>query len=188
MNLTNQQTGSLLAFTAIMFITPDSLLIRLSNVESWNLIFYRGIIPFFAVFQSSSKGAMISLLLGISFIFVTSWKYIENSSFIKVVIILTAAFLFANIQTEGYTVNRVNELSGTAFVPQLGVRLLLWESAWQIIKTSPIIGTGIGTFFIVFPAVRAPADSTSGNYLHNDYLQFWLETGFIGLCLMILIG
>ena len=33
-----------------MFITPDSLLIRLSNVESWNLIFYRGFIPFLAVF------------------------------------------------------------------------------------------------------------------------------------------
>ena len=45
-----QQKGTLLAFTAIMFITPDSLLIRLSNVESWNLIFYRGFIPFLAVF------------------------------------------------------------------------------------------------------------------------------------------
>ena len=50
MNLSNQQKGTLLAFTAIMFITPDSLLIRLSNTESWNLIFYRGIIPFFTVF------------------------------------------------------------------------------------------------------------------------------------------
>ena len=50
MNLTDQKKGTLLAFTAIMFITPDSLLIRLSNVESWNLIFYRGFIPFLVVF------------------------------------------------------------------------------------------------------------------------------------------
>ena len=42
MKLADQKKGTLLAFTAIMFITPDSLLIRLSNVESWNLIFYRG--------------------------------------------------------------------------------------------------------------------------------------------------
>ena len=48
--LEEQKKGTLLAFTAIMFITPDSLLIRLSNVESWNLIFYRGFIPFFVVF------------------------------------------------------------------------------------------------------------------------------------------
>tara|TARA_B100001123_G_C15281302_1_gene1014095 strand:- start:420 stop:1280 length:861 start_codon:yes stop_codon:yes gene_type:complete len=50
MKLSEQQKGTLLAFTAIMFITPDSLLIRLSNVHSWNLIFYRGFIPFFVVF------------------------------------------------------------------------------------------------------------------------------------------
>ena len=49
-NLTDQQKGSLLAFTAVIFITPDSLFIRLSNLDTWGLVFYRGIIPFFTVF------------------------------------------------------------------------------------------------------------------------------------------
>jgi len=49
-NLTDQQKGSLLAFVAIIFITPDSLFIRLSNIETWGLVFYRGAIPFFLVF------------------------------------------------------------------------------------------------------------------------------------------
>ena len=49
-NLTDQQKGSLMAFVAVMFITPDSLFIRLSNVDTWGLVFYRGIIPFFTVF------------------------------------------------------------------------------------------------------------------------------------------
>ena len=49
-NLTDQQKGSLLAFIAVMFITPDSLFIRLSSVDTWGLVFYRGIIPFFTVF------------------------------------------------------------------------------------------------------------------------------------------
>ena len=49
-NLTDQQKGSLLAFVAVMFITPDSLFIRLSNVDTWGLVFYRGIIPFCSVF------------------------------------------------------------------------------------------------------------------------------------------
>ena len=49
-NLTDQQKGSLLAFVAVMFITPDSLFIRLSNVDTWGLVFYRGIIPFLTVF------------------------------------------------------------------------------------------------------------------------------------------
>ena len=49
-NLTDQQKGSLLAFVAVMFITPDSLFIRLSSLDTWGLVFYRGIIPFFTVF------------------------------------------------------------------------------------------------------------------------------------------
>ena len=49
-NLTDQQKGSLMAFVAVMFITPDSLFIRLSNLDTWGLVFYRGIIPFFTVF------------------------------------------------------------------------------------------------------------------------------------------
>ena len=49
-NLTDQYKGSLLAFIAVIFITPDSLFIRLSNVDTWGLVFYRGIIPFITVF------------------------------------------------------------------------------------------------------------------------------------------
>ena len=45
-NLTSQQKGSLLAFIAVMFITPDSIFIRLSNIETWGMLFYRGAIPF----------------------------------------------------------------------------------------------------------------------------------------------
>ena len=51
-NLTNQQKGSLLAFIGVMFITPDSLLIRLSTLDTWGLLFYRGAIPFVVVLLS----------------------------------------------------------------------------------------------------------------------------------------
>ncbi len=77
MQLTDQKKGTLLAFIAIMFITPDSLLIRLSNTESWNLIFYRGIIPFFVVFIGLlivQKGQIVSSIInngwhGVAYIF-----------------------------------------------------------------------------------------------------------------------
>ena len=48
-NFSNQQKGSLLAFIGVLFITPDSLLIRLSNLDTWGLLFYRGAIPFIFV-------------------------------------------------------------------------------------------------------------------------------------------
>ncbi len=50
MQFSDQKKGMLMAFTAVMFLTPDSLFIRLANISSWNLIFYRGFIPFCLVF------------------------------------------------------------------------------------------------------------------------------------------
>ena len=37
-DLSNQKKGSLLAFVAVMFITPDTLLIRLSNIDTWGTL------------------------------------------------------------------------------------------------------------------------------------------------------
>ena len=51
-NLSAQQKGSLLAFVGVMFITPDSLFIRLASIETWSLLFYRGAIPFITVLLS----------------------------------------------------------------------------------------------------------------------------------------
>ena len=48
-NYSDQKKGTLLAFIGVMFITPDSLFIRLSSVDTWSLLFYRGLIPFFFV-------------------------------------------------------------------------------------------------------------------------------------------
>ena len=48
-NLSDQKKGSLLAFIAVICITPDSLFIRLSNIDTWGLLFYRGAIPFIVV-------------------------------------------------------------------------------------------------------------------------------------------
>ena len=50
MQFSDQKKGTLMAFIAVMFLTPDSLFIRLAGINSWNLIFYRGFIPFFVVF------------------------------------------------------------------------------------------------------------------------------------------
>ena len=50
MNLTNKQKGLALSLIGVLLITPDSLLIRLIDIPSWELLFYRGLIPFFCLF------------------------------------------------------------------------------------------------------------------------------------------
>ena len=69
-NLSSQQKGSLLAFIAVMLITPDSIFIRLSNIETWGMLFYRGAIPFFVVLIGLIifyKNNLFKALIGIGY-------------------------------------------------------------------------------------------------------------------------
>jgi len=45
-NLKDKDKGILLAVLGVLFITPDSLFVRLVEIHSWQLVFYRGLIPF----------------------------------------------------------------------------------------------------------------------------------------------
>lgn len=45
-NLQDKHKGIFLALIGVLFITPDSLAVRLTGINSWELVFYRGLIPF----------------------------------------------------------------------------------------------------------------------------------------------
>lgn len=47
-----------------------------------------------------------------------------------------------------------------------------------------LTGSGLGSFYSVFPHYRQQDVSGYYNYAHNDYLQFASETGIIGLALL----
>ncbi|MDB3943495.1 DMT family transporter [Candidatus Pelagibacter sp.] len=69
-NLSNQHKGSLLAFVAVILITPDSIFIRLSNIETWGMLFYRGAIPFVVVLIGLIffyKNNLLKALVGIGY-------------------------------------------------------------------------------------------------------------------------
>jgi drug/metabolite transporter (DMT)-like permease len=69
-NLSNQHKGSLLAFIAVILITPDSIFIRLSNIETWGMLFYRGAIPFVVVLIGLIffyKNNLLKALIGIGY-------------------------------------------------------------------------------------------------------------------------
>ena len=69
-NLSNQKKGSLLAFIAVMLITPDSIFRRLSNIETWGMLFYRGAIPFVVVLIGLIffyKNNLLKALIGIGY-------------------------------------------------------------------------------------------------------------------------
>ena len=75
-------------------------------------------------------------------------------------------------------------------------RLLIWQVAVQLIKERPLFGWGIGTFGLHYPEAQGEFLSRAGNknyipqanrsiHAHNDYLEIWVETGIVGILLLL---
>ena len=111
-NLTDQQKGSLLAFVAVMFITPDSLFIRLSNIDTWGLVFYRGIIPF------------VTVLLGMLIIYkLNFFKMLFTSGYHGIIYILTFSLTNITFVVSIQNTNVANTLVMIAMAPMLSAIL-----------------------------------------------------------------
>ncbi len=160
-NLTNQQKGSLLAFVAVVFITPDSLFIRLSNIETWGLVFYRGIIPFFSVF--------IVMLFIYRFNF---FKILLDSGFHGLIYIGTFSLTNITFVVSIQNTNVANTLVMIATAPMLSAIL-----GALILKEMPdkktwisIIVTFLAVIYIFFDSLKL------GNF-YGDILGFVTATG-----------
>ena len=63
------------------------------------------------------------------------------------------------------------------------LRVELYQSTIPLIKEFPVLGTGLGTFFDVYPRFQPENFPKYFAYAHNDWLQLLIETGAIGLTL-----
>jgi O-antigen ligase len=68
-------------------------------------------------------------------------------------------------------------------------RLALLDSSWQIYLSEPLTGTGLGSFKLLYPQYRSPAEtSSSGDLVHNDYAQLLMEGGPLLPLALIAVG
>ena len=69
----------------------------------------------------------------------------------------------------------------------LWARLLNWKTAFAIWCEHPFIGTGLGTFGVMYPQYMQPGANET-QYAHNTYLQFGAERGIIGFILIMFLA
>ncbi|MBU2729059.1 O-antigen ligase family protein [Acidithiobacillus caldus] len=61
-------------------------------------------------------------------------------------------------------------------------RGLMWIATWHIFLSHPYLGTGLGSYFLFYPAYRLHGElASAGTYAHNDYIEFLAEGGLINL-------
>jgi drug/metabolite transporter (DMT)-like permease len=160
-DLTDQQKGSLLAFVAVMFITPDSLFIRISTIDTWGLVFYRGIIPFLTVF--------FVMLIIYKFNF---FKILLNSGYHGIIYIATFSITNITFVVSIQNTNVANTLVMIATAPMLSAILstiFLKETSDKKTWISVIV-TFAAILYIFFDSLKL------GNF-YGDILGFITAIG-----------
>ena len=160
-NLTDQQKGSLMAFVAVMFITPDSLFIRLSNVDTWGLVFYRGIIPFFTVFL----GMLIIYKLNF-------FKILFNSGYHGLIYIGTFSITNITFVVSIQNTNVANTLVMIATAPMLSAILGAY-----FLKEPPDKKTWVSIIITFFAIIYIFFDSLKIGNFYGDILGFITALG-----------
>jgi len=160
-NLTDQQKGSLLAFVAVIFITPDSLFIRLSNVDTWGLVFYRGIIPFFTVFFG------MLLIYKLSF-----FKMLFTSGYHGLIYIGTFSITNITFVVSIQNTNVANTLVMIATAPMLSAIL-----GAIFLKEPPDKKTWISIIITFFAVIFIFFDSIKLGNFYGDVLGFITAIG-----------
>ncbi|WP_440909213.1 DMT family transporter [Candidatus Pelagibacter sp.] len=153
-NLTDQQKGSLLAFVAVMFITPDSLFIRLSSIDTWSLVFYRGAIPFVTVF--------LAMLIIYKQNFFTM---LFNSGYHGIIYILTFSVTNITFVVSIQNTNVANTLVMIAMAPMLSAIL-----GAIFLKEPPDKKTWIAIGITFLAAVYIFYDSLQLGNIYGDFL------------------
>ncbi|MFA5338013.1 MAG: O-antigen ligase family protein [Candidatus Omnitrophota bacterium] len=134
------------------------------------------LLGFYCLLKTSSRGAWIGFLAGISVYF-----FIYN----KKIAIAMPVIIILLIMMSPHGFDRFTGL----FKQEKNTvweRTVLWKSAWGMVEERPILGIGINTFSKYFPKYK-PADYPDLRYAHNSYLQMWSETGIVGLLLFLSI-
>jgi len=160
-NLTDQQKGSLMAFVAVMFITPDSLFIRLSNVDTWGLVFYRGIIPFLTVFLG------MLLIYRLSF-----FKILFNSGYHGLIYVGTFSLTNITFVVSIQNTNVANTLVMIATAPMISAIL-----GAIFLKEPPDKKTWISIIITFLAIIYIFSDSLKLGNFYGDILGFITALG-----------
>ena len=171
-NLTNQQKGSLMAFVAVMFLTPDSLFIRLSNVDTWGLVFYRGMIPFVTVF------------IGMLIIYRSNFfKLLYGNSIYGVAYIVTFSITNITFVLSIQNTNVANTLVMVALAPMLSA---IFGAIF--LKEKPDRNTLIAIVITFLSVLYIFYDSVKLGNIYGDILGFVTSAGLAAGATIIRAG
>ncbi len=146
------------------------------------LIGFGVIVMILGLLFSASRMGIFSLLLSSSLISLFSWSSRKKGFTGGSILILGLAILWAAWIGLDAVINRFFTAS-----EDFKWRWGFWVNTFQIYKDFPVFGSGLGTFFRVFPMYRSFYTTGLVTHAENDFLQLLSEVGTLGAGLLAVL-
>lgn len=160
--------GAFLSSLILFFIPIYHFIIK--NKKAGKIILA---ILMMGIITTYSRNALICTTIGLLFFF-----YNESRNKIKFSVVLGSIGIVA--------LSAYNFLKNTSYLSTLSPRDAVWDYCWDVITASPhnfLLGTGLKSFDEVITVYMA--NTYVFLHAHNLYLSLFLETGLIGLILIL---
>lgn len=169
-------------FLVIMF---PILLMQYFKTRAWHLLLLM-VLLLVDLVATGTKGAWIGFAMVIFILGITAFAYFR--AFVEP--FRKAVLTIVTVGVLGFGGVVAKDLH--ARVVSVNFRLFTWEGTWEMIRTQPFIGTGIGSYPPVYPAFRRPPifhiegkHNTETDHSENEYLEQLFDNGILGFGIFI---
>ncbi len=145
------------------------------------------VLSLFNIYWTGSKGPAMGLIGGTAVFSYLLIRFFVTSKKIRTVIFSTALIIVLILG--GYIYLRVFKQGS---IHSFTFRMFTWLSTWEMVKEKPVLGNGIGTFWVLYPSYRRPAifhiegkHNTETDHAENEHLEVWMDEGLVGMGLWI---
>jgi O-antigen ligase len=131
-----------------------------------------------AIILAKTEGAIIAVLVSTFFVLMfTKYRRLVIAG-----TLIAILMIFLIPQTRGYVVTLLTfrDVSGD-------VRIALWQGTLRLIKNHPVFGAGLAGFPELYKQYKEAKHIEISLYPHNIFLNFWVETGILGLISLLWI-
>ena len=130
---------------------------------------------------SLSRGGITSFFAGMALFSILMFQHNTKSRKVWVIgLFITAVLIYAIYLGIDPVIERFYKTDVTN-----ENRLAVWSATWNAIGDFWLTGSGLGTFIHIFPLYSQLPVTSIYDHAHNDYLEFFLETGLIGAVLLL---
>jgi O-antigen ligase len=151
-------------------------------------IFYLFLLIFMVVavvFSRSRMGILVTLFTIVVLTLLAQLKVRRKAWLGGVLAFLACAVGYGLWIGLGPVLTRFEKITDPTYLSLEG-RMTIWADTLRLVRDFPLLGTGLGTFDVVYRQYQTGLVNLRVDHAHNDFLEFAADTGLVGAVLLFL--